>query len=121
MAAAMVIASNWTGARIVAEPRSMKSTLLTGLPRLASAPSPGVAPPRGRGTRSTPVLTELKIEGQNTNPSRVEGTAHFRSGDGYDRGNGEKGVVRHYRQKLTLEPEEAGWKVTKVGGIEEGR
>ncbi len=120
VAAAMVIASTWTGARIVAEPRSMKSTLFTGVPRLASAPGPGVASPRGRDTGSTPVLTELKIEEQSTTPSRVEGTAHFRSEDGYDLESGEESV-RHYRQKLTLEPEEAGWKVTEVGRIEEER
>ena len=104
----------------MAEPRSMRSTLFTGVPGLASAPSPGVAPLRGRGTRSTPVLTELKIEGQNTDPSSVEGTAHFRSGDGYDLESGEESVS-HYRQKLILEPEETGWKVTEVGRIEEGR
>ena len=120
VAAAMVIASTWTGARIVAEPRSMKSTLFTGVPGLASAPSLGIAPLRGRVTRSTPVLTELKIEGQNTDPPSVEGTAHFRSGDGYDLEGGEESVS-HYRQKLTLEPEETGWKVTEVGRIEEGR
>ena len=121
VAAAMVIASTWTGARIVAEPRSMRSTLLTRAPRLAGASGPGMAPPRMRGMGATPTLTGLEIEDRSTDSSKVEGTAHFRSGDGYDPENGEKGVVRHYRQKLTLEPEEAGWKVTGVGGIEEGR
>lgn len=120
VAAAMVIASTWTGARIVAEPRSMKSTLFTGVPRLADAPWPGAASLRGKDARATPVLTELKIEEQGSNPSRVEGVAHSRSGDGYDLESGEKSVS-HHRQKPTLEPEEAGWKVTEVGGIEEGR
>lgn len=43
--AGMVIASTWTGARIVAEPRSMKTTLLTGPPRLAGAPEPETGSP----------------------------------------------------------------------------
>ena len=37
VAAAMVVASTWTGARLVAEPRSMRSTLLTGAPRVVVA------------------------------------------------------------------------------------
>ena len=37
VAAAMVIASTWAGARIVAEPRSMKSTLFTKVPRTVVA------------------------------------------------------------------------------------
>lgn len=118
----MVIAATWTGARIVAEPRSLKSTLFAGAPRLASVPGLGVASLRERGMEATTVLTELEIEERSTNPSRVEGTAHFKSGDGYDPEGGEgEGSVRHYRQKLTLEPGEAGWKVTEVGRIEEGR
>ena len=122
VAAAMVIASTWTGARIVAEPRSMRSTLFTRAPRLASAAGLGIAPPRMSDVGAPPILTGLEIEERSINPSRLEGTAHFRSGDGYDPESGEEEEgVRHYRQKLTLEPEEAGWKVTEVGGIEEGR
>ena len=48
--AAMVIASTWTGARIVAEPRSMRSTLITRVPRTVVASrsgEPGV-PARAR-------------------------------------------------------------------------
>jgi putative oxidoreductase len=37
VAAAMVIASTWAGARIVAEPRTMKSTLFTKVPRTVVA------------------------------------------------------------------------------------
>ncbi|CAA9475143.1 MAG: hypothetical protein AVDCRST_MAG05-865 [uncultured Rubrobacteraceae bacterium] len=43
VAAAMVIASTWTGARLVAEPRSMGSTLFTRAPRVVVA-SRGGAP-----------------------------------------------------------------------------
>ena len=120
VAAGMVIASTWTGARIVAEPRSMRSTLFAGAPRLAPARGLGVAPRRRRDVGAVPVLTGMEIGERSTDPTRVEGTAHFRSDDGYGPGGGEEGV-RRYRQKLTLEPEEAGWKVTEVGGIEEGR
>ncbi len=40
VAAGMVIASTWTGARIVAEPRSMRSTLRTRAPKIMSALQP---------------------------------------------------------------------------------
>jgi uncharacterized membrane protein YphA (DoxX/SURF4 family) len=40
IAAGMVIASTWTGGRVVAEPRSMKSTLRSGAPRVSKAPVP---------------------------------------------------------------------------------
>ncbi len=121
VAAAMVIASTWTGTRIVAEPRSMKSTLFAGTPRLTSAPVLGVASLRGRGVAATPVLTGLEIEDRSTDSSRVEGTAHFRSEDGHEPESGEEGSARRYRQKLTLEPGESGWKVTEIGTIVEER
>ncbi len=38
VAAAMVIAATWTGARIVAEPRSLRSTLRSTIPRVIAAP-----------------------------------------------------------------------------------
>lgn len=38
IAAGMVIASTWTGGRVVAEPRSMKSTLRSGAPHVVVAP-----------------------------------------------------------------------------------
>lgn len=120
--AGLVIAATWTGARIVAEPRSMKSTLFAGAPRLAGAPGPGSAPSRGGGTGDAPVLIELEIEERSANSSRLAGTAHFRSGEGRDpEGGREEGSFKHYRQEFTLEPEETGWKLTEVGKIEEGR
>ncbi len=45
VAAGMIIAATWTGARIVAKPQSMRSTLRTRIPRVASAMRP-VAPPQ---------------------------------------------------------------------------
>jgi len=41
VAAAMVIAATWTGARIVAEPRSLRSTLRSTIPRVIAAPRTG--------------------------------------------------------------------------------
>ncbi|CAN5282007.1 hypothetical protein BH24ACT19_BH24ACT19_12700 [soil metagenome] len=118
--AGMVIAATWTGARIVAEPRSMKSTLRAGAPRIARGPGPEMGLLAGRGTRGMAVLTELEIEKQSTNPSRVEGTARFESGEGYDPETGEiEGSMKRYRQKLTLQPGEASWKVREVGKVKE--
>ena len=46
--AGLVLAATWTGARIVAEPRSMRSTLRAGAPRVGGAqrPDPRPTPPR---------------------------------------------------------------------------
>jgi len=46
VAAALVIASTWTGARIVVEPRSLSSTLRAGPPRASSDTAPVAAPAR---------------------------------------------------------------------------
>ncbi len=55
VAAAMVIASTWTGARIVAEPRSMRSTLLTRAPRTVVASRSGEAGvPTAKGSGGGP-------------------------------------------------------------------
>ena len=43
VAAGMVIAATWTGARIVAEPRSMRSTLRTRVTRIAPSLRPGAS------------------------------------------------------------------------------
>ncbi len=49
VAAAMVIAATWTGARIVAEPRSMASTLRPGeVPRMVNASQPELHHPSSR-------------------------------------------------------------------------
>ncbi len=63
VAAAMVIASTWTGARIVAEPRSMRSTLRTRTPRRIVASRSG----------------ELSESGERSIPERIRRAEDYKS------------------------------------------
>jgi len=44
VAAALLLASTWTGARIVVEPRSLSSTLRSGPPHVSSDAAPAAVP-----------------------------------------------------------------------------